>query len=67
MSQSANTSLLPTSTVVTSQLHHNMTSQLRNPYDYPSANSPMNHDIMPNMRLMRNYATNNSQKKALKF
>ena len=50
MSQSANTSLLPTSTVVTSQLHHNMTSQLRNPYDYPS--SPLNHDSMPNIRLV---------------
>ena len=46
------TSQLPTSTVMTPQIHPSMTSQLRhpNPYDYPSATPPLNHDIMPNMR-----------------
>jgi len=42
------TSQLPTSTVMTSETHHNTTSHPRNPYDYPS--SPLNHDLMPNMR-----------------
>ena len=48
------TSQLPTSTVMTSQIHPSMTSQLRhpNPYDYPSATPPLNHDIMPNMRFL---------------
>ena len=42
------TSQLLTSTVMTPQVYPNMTSQSRNPYDYPS--SPLNHDLMPNMR-----------------
>ena len=51
-SQPAITSQLPTSTVMTSHLHHSITSKTRNPYDFPSANSPMHQDLMPNMRLI---------------
>ena len=38
------TSQLPTSTVMTSS---------RNPYDFPSANSPINQDLMTNMRWIK--------------